>query len=143
MTLFRLLLASAVSAALAGCHEGAAPAVPALAFEARPVPPEGSAIYPVTLAPGAALAGGGRSVTVRGGFFLGRPGYELEARLDRTSPAASRLTVRAVRGQRYGVSASHFDYEATVALPPGGELTVVHVVDGAASADTVFRGRPL
>jgi len=144
MPLPRLLAVSAVLAAAVGaCRDAAGPGVPALTFDARPVPAESSAVTPLTLAPGtSAAAGGGRSAVVRAGFFVDQPGYELEARLERTAPAASRLTVRAVRGARSGVFASHFDYQAVVALPEGGELTVVHAVAGAAAADTVFRGRP-
>lgn len=133
-----------VFAALAawGCRDAAGPPFPPLTFDARPVPAARSAVTPVTLVPGTGSAGGGRSAVVRGGFFVEAPGYVLEARLERTTPTASRLTVRAVRGARYDIFVSHFDYQAVVALPDGGDLTVVHAVAGAARADTVFSGRP-
>ena len=143
MTLRRLLLASSTLATVAGCRDAAGPSFPALTFDARPVPAARSAVTPVTIVPGTGSAGGGHSAVVRGGFFVGESGYVLEAQLERTTPTASRLTVRAVPGVRYDVFVSHFDYQAVVALPEGTELTVVHAVAGSAAADTVYRGRPL
>jgi hypothetical protein len=146
MSLRRLVLVStALAAAAVACRSTAAPSTSALAFEARPVPAERSLINPITIEAGTTPAAGGRSLVVHGGFFLGRPGYELEARLARTGPASSRLTVRAVPARRAGDIAAHYDYQAVVAVPSGAELTVVHEfdrADGTAAADTVFRGRP-
>jgi hypothetical protein len=146
MSLRRLVLVSAALAAVAmACRSTAAPSTPAPAFEARPVPDERSLINPITIEVGTPPAGGGRSLVVHGGFFLGRSGYELEARLARPGPTSSRLTVRAVPARRAGVLAAHYDYQAVVAIPSGAELTVVHEfdrADGVAATDTVFRGRP-
>ena len=127
------LLALAASA----CGDAAAPAdTRPLRFDARPAPVDRSAVYPVSV-----TVRSGRAVEVRGGFFVGAPGYELEARLSRPAPDTQQLEVLAAR--RAGAAAegaSHFDYEAFVPVAAGDRLTVVHRVEGA-GVDTVFSGR--
>jgi hypothetical protein len=134
----RVPLASLVvlAAAIGGCRGTAGPAPTPLRFDARPVPAERSAIYPVT------AARAGAEVVVRGGFFVGAPAEALTARVVATAVDATLLEVGVAPAAGAAADAAmHFDYEAVLPAAGARELTVVHLRPGATRADTVFRGR--
>ena len=128
--------AALLACALAGCSTATSPAEPLLRFDVHAAPPERSAVYAVR----ATVTSEG--VIVRGGFFVGAPARALAARVVHVGPTASVLEVSAVEpGVGRPPAAAHYDYEAALPAARAQHLTVVHLGDRGAGADTVFRGR--